>query len=56
MRFKTLTAEQIAAEIDRVTGQIVSYFSTRAQKLLVVPCEVPAGQKWIRRHRRCADR
>lgn len=48
MRFKTLTAEQIAAEIDRVTGQIVSYFSTRAQKLLVVPCEVPDGQEWIR--------
>jgi hypothetical protein len=48
VNFKTLTAEQIAAEIDRVTGQIVSYFSTRAQKLLVVPCEVPAGQEWIR--------
>lgn len=48
MRFKTLTAEQIAAEIDRVTGQIVSYFSTRAQKLLGAPCEVPDGQEWIR--------
>lgn len=48
MNFQTLTNKQIAAEVDRVTGQIVGYFSTRAQELLGVSCEVPAGQKWIR--------
>lgn len=48
MNFQTLTNSDIAAEVDRVTGQIVSYFSTRAQGLLGVSCEVPEGQEWIR--------
>lgn len=48
MDFKTLTNNQITEETDRVTGQIVQYFSTRAQELLGVPCEVPEGQEWVR--------
>lgn len=48
MSFKTLTNSDIAVETDRVTGQIVGYFSARTQELLGVPCEVPDGQEWIR--------
>lgn len=48
MDFKTLTNKQIADETDRVTGQIVGYFSTRAPELLGVPCEQKDGREWVR--------
>jgi len=48
LNFKTITNLEIAEETDRITGQIVQYFSLRSLELLGIQCEVPDGQEWIR--------